>query len=315
MVAGNIESILQHARQAIEERDWEKAKLSYLHALGLRSDVPDVHYGLATVYFQIGELTSAAHHFREVTRLDSKRVGAFVNLGAVLNLLTEYDEAVTALRKAIALDPKRSEAFYNLGLVHRRKGQGDLAVQAYREALRLNPRMADAHLNLANLYVDKQQPRLAQQHYEQALQLRPGWPKASDGLARVQAVLSGEVPALQETQAGTTHADLDRLVDPALHGELLSSLHKVSREAEDLGKKCQVVLNNEVEPAIKELSSCLLQPQNARHELSECIGLFEASLQNVVKAQKTLRDELARLTDLENQFAGLSHGRTGAPHG
>src|SRR5438309_11734479 len=111
MLPDKVEKLCQRAQVAISERDWEKAKQVYLKALGLKSDLPDVHYGLATVYFQLGELTSAAHHFKEVTRLDPKRAGAFVNLGAVLNLLTQYDEAVTALRKGIALDPKRTEGY------------------------------------------------------------------------------------------------------------------------------------------------------------------------------------------------------------
>ena len=54
----------------------------YLQALGLRSDAPDVHYGLATVCFLLNDLTSAAYHFKEVTRLDPLRAGAFINLGA-----------------------------------------------------------------------------------------------------------------------------------------------------------------------------------------------------------------------------------------
>ncbi|HEY7153606.1 MAG TPA: tetratricopeptide repeat protein, partial [Gemmataceae bacterium] len=83
------------------ERDWDRAKQAYLMALGLRSDLPDVHYGLATVYFQLNELTSAAHHFREVTRLDPLRAGAYINLGAVLNLLQELEEAILALRRGI----------------------------------------------------------------------------------------------------------------------------------------------------------------------------------------------------------------------
>src|SRR5947199_2189891 len=127
MSAATIEGLFQKARQAIEQRDWPTAKMMYLQALGLKSDLPDVHYGLATVYFQLRELTSAAHHFKEVTRLDSHRVGAFVNLGAVLNLMQQYDEAVTALRKGIQLDPQRVEGYYNLGLVYKRKGQTDLA--------------------------------------------------------------------------------------------------------------------------------------------------------------------------------------------
>src|SRR5437588_2903279 len=199
MSAVTIEGLFQKARQAIEQRDWTTAKMMYLQALGLKSDLPDVHYGLATVYFQLRELTSAAHHFKEVTRLDPKRVGAFVNLGAVLNLLDQLDDAIVALRRSIQLDGKRVEGYYNLGLVYRRKGQIDLAIQAYREALRLNPRMADAHLNLANLLFEKEMFRLAENHYQQALQLRQGWEKALDGLEAAR-----EAAALQENKGASS---------------------------------------------------------------------------------------------------------------
>src|SRR5499427_6398828 len=117
MVPDKVERLCQRAQQAIAERDWEKAKQAYLMALGQRSDLPDVHYGLATVYFQLRELTSAAHHFREATRLGPQRAGAFINLGAVLNLLNQYDEAIAALRRGIQLDSQRVEGYYNLGLV------------------------------------------------------------------------------------------------------------------------------------------------------------------------------------------------------
>src|SRR5262249_10872370 len=156
-----VEKLCQRAQQAIAERDWEKAKQVYLLALGLRSDLPDVHYGLATVYFQLGELTSAAHHFREVTRLDPLRAGAFINLGAVCNLLNQPADPVAALRRALQIAPQRVEGYYTLGLVYRRKGQPDLAITAYREAVRVNPRMADAHFNLANIHLEKEQWRLA----------------------------------------------------------------------------------------------------------------------------------------------------------
>src|SRR5215469_13865275 len=137
MMPDKVEKLCQRAQVAISQRDWEKAKQVYLMALGLRSDLPDVHYGLATVYFQLRELTSAAHHFKEVTRLDPLRAAAHINLGAVYNLLGQLDDAVGALRRGIQLDPQRVEGYYNLGLVNRRKGQIDLAIQAYREAIRL----------------------------------------------------------------------------------------------------------------------------------------------------------------------------------
>src|SRR5438094_8360785 len=109
MVPDKVEKLCLRAQQAIAERDWEKAKQVYLLALGLRSDLPDVHYGLATVYFQLRELTSAAHHFREVTRLDPQRAGALINLGAILNLLQQYDDAIGVLRRGTTLDGQRRE--------------------------------------------------------------------------------------------------------------------------------------------------------------------------------------------------------------
>jgi tetratricopeptide (TPR) repeat protein len=309
MEPGKIERLCLKARQAIENRDWEKAKQAYLMALGLRSDAPDIHMGLATVYFQLRELTSAAHHFREVTRLDPLRAGAYINLGAVLNLLQELDESVAALRRGIQLDPQRVEGYYNLGLVYRRRGQLDLAIQAYREALRLNPRMPDAFLNLANLYVEKQQYRLAIQNYDESLKVRPNWDKALEGRSHAQDLLSGNRPLVTEpastgSQAGAARSPIaeDRMVDPNLHADLLAALNSGAETAEDLGRRFQKVLADEMEIAIKELSSCLLYPNAPIGELNSCIGRFGQALEHMQTAQKNLDAELARVQQLSAQF-------------
>src|SRR2546423_12322495 len=186
MVVESVEVLCMKAREAIAQRDPQKARQFYQQALGLRADVPDVHYGLATVCFQLKDLHGAAHHFKEVTRLDPLRAGAFINLGAVYNLLDQLDEAIVALRRGIQLDAQRAEGYYNLGLVYRRKGQTDLAIHAYREALRLNPRMADACYNLGNLHLDKEQYTQAVTCYKQALQIRPNWDKAQQGLTNAE---------------------------------------------------------------------------------------------------------------------------------
>jgi Tfp pilus assembly protein PilF len=301
MVPGKIEKLCLKARQAIAAREWEKAKQAYLMALGLKSDLPDIHYGLATVYFQLQELTSAAHHFREVTRLDPLRAGAFVNLGAVLNLLGQYDDAVAALRRGIQLDPQRVEGYYNLGLVYRRKNQVDMAIQAYREALRLNPRMADAHLNLGNLFLEKKQPRTSLQHYDQALQLRPAWDKALDARAHAEALLNPQaepaeaVPTAPAAKEPSKAAKLERTVDPNADGPLLTALHNTSGEAETHGRQLQKMLTEDVEPAIKELSSCLLYPDGSRIELDACVSRFEAALERLRGLQQDLQSTMTRL--------------------
>src|SRR6266481_6602827 len=145
MVGESIESLCQKARQAVAQGNYEQARQLYLQALGLRSDSPDVHYGLATVCFLLNDLPNAAYHFKEVTRLDPLRAGAHINLGAVYNRLDWLDEAIPVLRRGIQLDMNRAEGYYNLGLAYRRKKQLELAIQAYHEAVRLIPRMPHPH--------------------------------------------------------------------------------------------------------------------------------------------------------------------------
>jgi tetratricopeptide (TPR) repeat protein len=304
--ANQIEKLCQRARQAIEARDWQKAKQVYLQALGFKSDLPDVHYGLATVYFQLRELTSARHHFKEVTRLDPLRAGAFINLGAVLNLLQEFDESIQSLRRGLQLDSTRVEGFYNLGLVYRRKGELDLAIQAYKEALRINPRMADAHLNLGNIYVAKEQLRTALQHYEQAQQLRPGWDKAADGIAQVRELLNADQEATAAGPAlkASPTIDLNRTIDPAVHHDFLTRLHQATVESEEHGREFMQILLKEVEPAIKELSTCLLYADRSRTELDECITKFETALEHMRAAQQNMQTRISSVRVQGEHFPG-----------
>ncbi|MFO0929536.1 MAG: tetratricopeptide repeat protein [Gemmataceae bacterium] len=313
MMPDKVDRLLHRARQAIAERDWETAKKVYLMALGLRSDMPDVHYGLATVYFQLHELTSAAHHFREVSRLDPLRAGAFINLGAVLNLLHQYDDAIAALRRGIQLDSNRTEGYYNLGLVYKHKGQQDLAIQAYKEALRLNPRMPDAHLNLANLYLERDDPRHALIHYQQAAELRPGWQKAIEGAEHARLAAAGEPLPLQATGAAASAAspvraapppgsDMDRNVDPVFHGVFLSNLHQASIVTEETTRVLQKISGDEVEPAIKELSAELLHSQGSRGQLDACLTRFEGALTRLRAAQQALKSAVDKLEEMGNHF-------------
>jgi tetratricopeptide (TPR) repeat protein len=309
MVAESVDVLCMKARDAIAQRNPEKARQLYLQALGLRSDVPDVHYGLATVCFQLKDLHSAAHHFKEVTRLDPLRAGAFINLGAVYNLLDQLDDAIPMLRRGIQLDSHRAEGYYNLALVYRRKGQTDMAIQAYREALRVNPQMADAHYNLGNIFVERSQYVMAATHYKQALQLRPTWDKAQVGLAEVEALVRDQMRQQPAADAETAAApvppppiDMDRTVDPNAQGELLTIVHKATIESEDYGRQFLQVLEGEIEPAIKELSSALLYPDTSGQELDECVQKFEAAMAHMRTIQKTLVLSVERVHSLGDRL-------------
>lgn len=302
MADESVESLLQRARECMEQRNWDRARQVYLQALGLRADSADVHYGLATVCFQLRDLNSAAHHFREVTRLDPLRAGAYINLGAVYNLLDQLDEAVAALRRGIQLDSHRAEGYYNLGLVYRRKGQPELALQAYREAIRVNPRMADAHYNLGNLYLEKEEPSLALAHYKSALELRPAWDKALRGVDQAQAMLHGGDAAKADGPAKKTDSppkvpalDPERMVDPNAHGSLLTAMHKLTVDADANARQFLELLENEVEPVIKELSTCLLYPDGSVNELDQVVQKFENAIHHVQAVQRAIQTSMDKI--------------------
>jgi Tfp pilus assembly protein PilF/exonuclease VII small subunit len=313
MVSESVESLCSKARQAVAQGNNELARQLYSRALNMKPDSPDVHYGLATVSFLVGDLPGAAYHFKEVTRLDPLRAGAHINLGAVYNRLDQVDEAIQVLRRGIQLDTHRAEGYYNLGLAYRRKKQLDLAIQAYQEATRLNPRMPDAHLNLANAYLDKGQYGQAVIHYRMALDIRPNWEKAENGLAQAEAgqeasrtptsaatqtPVSSKRADTVDTVAAGAHCDPERTVDPDVHGAHLTTLHRATIETENHGRNCLQILEKQVEPAIKELSSCLLYPDSAAGELDDCVKKLESAMQSMRNAQRSLQTRMEQVRTL-----------------
>jgi tetratricopeptide (TPR) repeat protein len=308
MSVATVENLLQLARQAIADRDWSRAKLAYLQALGLKSDLPDVHYGLATVFFQTRELTSAAHHFREVTRLDPTRAAAFISLGAVLKVLEQYDEAVVALRRGLQLDPQRTEGYYNLGVVYRLQGKFDLAIQSYREALKLNPRMADAHLNMANLFTERELWRQAIEHYKEALKLRPDWEKAVDGLAHAEAKLGDKqaptAPPVPKKDLTREEKYRDKPLDPERHGQYLLDLYNVSGEVEECARQLVLILERELEQALKQLSTALLYPDTPRSQLDACVERFEKAMERLNALHQLLVRKTNLVKDMGEKFPG-----------
>lgn len=312
MAKDTVETLCQKAQQAISQGKNDDAELCYKQAIGLRPDSPDAHYGMATVCFLKGQLPLAAYHFKEVTRLDPNRAGAYINLGAVYNRLEQFDDAIPALRRGIQLDMNRAEGYYNLGLVYRRKGQPDLAIQAYREATRINPRMADAHYNVANIYFERGQYGLAIAHYRQALDIRPKWEKALRGLEQAEAS-QGEggqkAPAAAEPVAPSTPKPVaisaqnpERQVDPLLHGEILRTLHRVTVDSEAQGRDFLKSLEVEIEPAIRELSNCLLYPDNPSGDLVECVRRFEVAVKNMRNIQENLQTSMERVRLMGEQL-------------
>jgi len=305
-------TICHSAKQALNQRQYEQARELFLQALDQNPDHPDGHYGLATACFLQGDLLGAAHHFREVTRLDPLRAGAFVNLGAIYNRLGRYEDAITALRRGIQLDPRRAEGFYNLGLVYRQQGQSDRAVDAYREAVRVNPKMTEAHFNLANLLLELEKFSAAIVHYRQALKLRSDWPEARQGLqmaeeavaekqAAAQAAVLATLSTVKAPHVSSTAAEQDLpRIDPRVHGNHLGELHQLTKAAEQLSHQIGDNVAKELDNVLKVISAVLIKTDRSPLELAQTLEAFTKMIERFQQAQKKLREARNRFQATHN---------------
>lgn len=312
MAVETIEDLCEKARQSVMQGDHEEAQKLYKQALSQQADASDALYGLGTVAFMQKDLDAAIDYFQQVLQFEPRRASVHINLGAIFNRQGKMEKAIESLRRGIQLDPHRAEGYYNLGLVYKSKGDTNLAVQAYREAIRLNPRMADAHLNLANILRDRHEYVQARTSYQQALQLQPDWEPAVKGLARVEA---GEqtakraaaktptaVPVVSgagDDRADDTAIDYERTVDPKDHGDYLTFLHRTAIETEGQALQCVQQLLEEIEPAVKELSSVLLVHEGLALalDLDQSLARFEQVIEKFAVTYKSVNTNLDRLRD------------------
>ncbi|MGF1578241.1 MAG: tetratricopeptide repeat protein [Gemmataceae bacterium] len=305
MATDDVDTLCQQAQQAVAAGKNEQARSLYLQALRLRSDLPGVHYGLATVCYLLRDLDMAAYHFKEVTRLDPRRASAYINLGAVYNKLDKLEDAAKVLRRGIQIDMKKGEGYYNLGLVYRRMGKNELALQAYQEATRVNPRLTDAHYNLGNLYFEREQFALAVKHYNQALELRPDWEKAKRGLEKARGMMQESetifdnptTPMAEDDPHESTHQVIDpeRTVDPEVHGKHLTLMHQGTIQTEELSQELVLLLHAEVEPIIKSISNALLQPTAKGGNLEQSLSKLQEAMEHLRSVRENIREQMSQV--------------------
>jgi tetratricopeptide (TPR) repeat protein len=305
MASDPLELLRKQAQEALSRGQYQEARQIYQQALGYNSDSPDIHYGIATACFLVGDAHSAIYHFKEVIRLDPVRAGAYINLGAVQNRLGEFDEALATLRRGIQLDPNRAEGYYNLALVYKQLGQLEMAVNAYREAIRLNGRMYDAHYNLGNLLMEKGQLGVAIAHYKQALEIRPNWEK---GRVALEAALAEQKAAKQEApgrppSSASSGSNLDpgRVLDPNFHGNFLRDLHDIVVETDNETQVLLEFLQKEVEEAIRVLGICILTPKDPKYNLEDSIRQFDAVVDKLQALQDAMQKRMLKSKVLGEQ--------------
>ena len=167
----------------VDHGDIEEADAHYEEALRESPDYGDAHVGLSRVRYTQGRWAEAAEHCRVALRLNPNSADAHNNLGSVLDVLGQFDEAVHHMREAIRIHPEFTAAYYNLGLSYMRQDRTPEAIEQYRAALRLSPSFLEAQANLAAALEKQGDFDGAVHHYREALKIAPNDPVIQRRLA------------------------------------------------------------------------------------------------------------------------------------
>lgn len=118
----------------------------------------ELHYTLANAYSQQGKIqksknkfTDAAKHYEKAIAqpiLPRLKLGAYNNLGSLLQIIGNLQAAEQLYEKCLTVDPYFATAYYNLGKIYKQQGRVSGAIAAYRQAIKLNPTDAYAYQNL-----------------------------------------------------------------------------------------------------------------------------------------------------------------------
>ena len=102
----------------------------------------------AVEHHQAGSLVVAKALYKQILRKNPRHIGVLNNLGAALDGLGLFDEAIDAYRAALKIEPNNASLHNNLGNVLKELGSLDAAVEHYEASLALDPSNSEAHNNL-----------------------------------------------------------------------------------------------------------------------------------------------------------------------
>lgn len=128
---------------------------------GLKANTADfnvlyeLHYSLGNAYAKQQKIEQAVKHYQKAIAqpiIEPLKLGAYNNLGGLLQAIGDVQNAKKAYEVTIKIDPNFSTGYYNLGMLL--KGMGNLpeAVKYYQKAISINPEYAEAYQNLGVVF-------------------------------------------------------------------------------------------------------------------------------------------------------------------
>ena len=175
-------------KKAEQHGDLETATTHYLAAIREAPEFYPAHNNLGVRHLRKGELKAAEFEFRRVIELNSNGAQAYFNLGNVLYITKQHEEARQALEAGLRLAPMSAMGHYLNGSVLARLGDFKGAEEQLKTARELDPKMPQVPITLATLYLQTGREHEAAAMFESFLKefpKDPMVPKVRAALAKM----------------------------------------------------------------------------------------------------------------------------------
>ena len=127
---------------------------------------------------ELGQFEEAVQAFDRAIQLNPDNAEAHSNRGVALQRQGRLEEAVQSIDRAIQLNPDYAEAYSNRGVALQELGQLNEAVVCYERAIQLKPDYANTHCNRGAALKELGQLKQAVEGYDRAIQLKPDYAEA-----------------------------------------------------------------------------------------------------------------------------------------
>jgi tetratricopeptide (TPR) repeat protein len=116
----------------------------------------ELHYHLGNAYSRQGKFEQAAKQYQKAIAqpiLPQLKLGAYNNLGSILQGIGDLENAEKLYQAALNIDPNFAVGYYNLGMLWKARGRFTEAIAAYQQAIKINPNYGSAYQNLGVVFL------------------------------------------------------------------------------------------------------------------------------------------------------------------
>ena len=157
---------------------------------------PMLEYSKGAIYQNRANLENTLHeklkwyekayeHFTEALKLKPDFTGVYINRGAVLRDINEFDGALNDFDNAIEMEPESANVYHERGIYYAKIDDSEKALKDFNIAIDLDTECADFYNSRGTTYKNIGEVDLAIENYNKAIELDPEFPVAYNNLGVV----------------------------------------------------------------------------------------------------------------------------------